>query len=167
MMSVTEGAAGPAVASGAGVGVGLGVGVGGAGIGVGVGTTLTGAKVGVGTGVGVGASVAGPQPLARIKSVDNTIQSIFLIENPSWFVGLEIYNQIDRFLDHGHRLCLSPTNVKKSVVTTSIVSQSGLSHHYVQVFLGGLKESAPPAPTRAARPAMMKAQVYDPVTSPM
>jgi hypothetical protein len=31
--------------------------------------------------VGVGVSAAGPQPLARIKSADNAIQSIFLISN--------------------------------------------------------------------------------------
>jgi hypothetical protein len=84
-MSVTGGAVGTAVSSGAGVGagvgVGLGVGVGGAGTGVGVGTTFTGASVGVGIDVGVGVSAAGLQPLARIKSVDNAIQSIFLISN--------------------------------------------------------------------------------------
>jgi len=85
MMSVTGGAVGSAVSSGAGlgagVGVGLGVGVGGGGTGVGVGTTFTGAGVGVGMAIGVGVSPPGPQALARIKSMDNTIQSIFLISN--------------------------------------------------------------------------------------
>ncbi len=73
-MSVTGGAVGSAVSSGAGLGAGVGVGL---GVGVGGG----GAGVGVGMAVGVGVSAAGPQPLARIKSVDNTIQSIFLISN--------------------------------------------------------------------------------------
>jgi hypothetical protein len=82
-MSATGGAVGSAVSSGAGVGagvgVGLGVGVGGGGNGVGVGTTLTGAGVGVGMDVGVGVSPVGPQPLTKVKSVGNTIQSILLI----------------------------------------------------------------------------------------
>ena len=85
MISMTGGAVGPTVSSGAGlgagVGVGLGVGVGGAGTGVGVGTTLTGAGIGVGMAVGGGVPAAGPQPLTRIKRMGNAIQNVFLISN--------------------------------------------------------------------------------------
>ncbi len=86
MMSVTAGAAGPSVASGAGVGVGLGVGVGGGGTGVGVGTIR--ASVGWGRGVlnstvavgvsspGGTVSGEGPQPIARTRSKKSEANSI-------------------------------------------------------------------------------------------